>query len=156
MSAQFAFTFSPQIFKSLIFMILCLCFLFCLRAGTASSWPLAILSCVRSRASTCLTTACTLQILQGKLCPQWQQTQFFFWPLMQDAVIVIPRREVAGKYLIWCNQLSRKGSNVTLLHPRERIDRIDRDCNTSWLVPTPPDRLTVRADSLYSQQGEGG
>lgn len=32
----------------------------------------------------------------------------------------------------------------------------DCDCKTTWLVPTPPDRLTVQADSLYSQQGGGG
>lgn len=42
----------------------------CLCAGTASSWPWATWSYVRSHESTCLTTACTLQISQGELHKQ--------------------------------------------------------------------------------------
>lgn len=39
------------------------------------------------------------------------------------------------------------------LRPQEDIDR---DYGSLWLVPTPPDCLTIQADSLVSQQGGGG
>lgn len=86
--------------------ILCLCSSPLLCAGTASSWPLGILSFARSHGSTCLTTACTLQILQGKLCQKQQQSLFIFSFLMQDVVIMISRRVHSLKL---CNQPATRG-----------------------------------------------
>lgn len=53
-------------------------FSFFLCTGTASLLRLAISYCVRSHESTCLTMACTLQILQGKL--RWERIALCWEP----------------------------------------------------------------------------
>lgn len=51
---------------------------------------------------------------------------------------------------VWAKQ---KQERVTLPCPQEDVDSV---YSSLWLVPTPPDCLTIQADSLHSQQGGGG
>lgn len=61
---------------------------------------------------------------------------------------MILKREVSSKSQ--GNSLFELNRNLS--SPQEGIGR---DCGSLWLAPSPPDCLTIQADSLVSQQGGG-